>query len=728
MSVWKRLAVWPAGARTKWLVLLLWLLLAAVAGPLGSKLTAAQSNDATAWLPKSAESTLAFRDGQDHFDIGNNLPAVVVYTRADGITPQDTAKAEGDRARFARYSAGAIAPVTTSQDHKALLLTVPLTTHGDDGFTELTDHVKAIRHEARAGAPAALKVQVTGPGGAATDQAEVFSGVDGPLLLATVTVVALLLLLTYRSPVLWLVPLISVGMSAALANAVVYLLAAHGGLVVNGQSASVLTVLVFGAGTDYALLLIARYREELRRHADRHEAMATALRRSLPAVLASATTVTLGLLCLLAAQMNSTRGLGPVAAVGIVVAFLAMTTLLPALLVIMGRWLFWPFVPHAAEAGSEADGDMDARDAERGVWGRIGRSVARRPRTVWVAGTVVLAAFSLGGLGLRTGLSQADSFTSTPESVVGQRALAEHFPAGSAAPFDVYASADRADQVTAALKSTSGVAHVAAPTRSGGQVHVQAVLADPPDSKAAERTIDRVRTAVHDVPGSSALVGGDTATRLDTARAYTHDERVVMPLILAVVFLVLVMLLRALVAPVLLLASVALSFLAALGISVLIFRGLGHPRSDESLILMGFLFLVALGVDYTIFMVTRAREEAAALGHAPGVIRAVAVTGGVITSAGLVLAATFSVLGVLPSVSMLQMGLLIAVGVLFDTLLVRTLLVPALALDVGPRLWWPSRPARQERSAPQEQPAEAGHVPAPAPAGEEDPATIRPGH
>ncbi|MFD9907946.1 MMPL family transporter [Streptomyces sp. NPDC059063] len=721
MSVWKRLALWPAGARTKWLVLVLWLLLATMAGPLGSKLTEAQSNDATAWLPKSAESTRAFRAGRDHFDIGTNLPAVVVYTRAAGITPADTAKADRDRARFARYSAGSIAPVATSKDGKALLLTVPLTTRGDDGFTRLTDHVKDIRHEARSGAPDALQVKVTGPGGAATDQSEVFSGVDGPLLLATVTVVALLLLLTYRSPVLWLVPLIAVGLSAALANAVVYLLAEHGGLVVNGQSASVLTVLVFGAGTDYALLLIARYREELRRNADRHEAMATALRRALPAVLASAATVTLGLLCLLAAQMNSTRGLGPVAAVGIVVAFLAMTTLLPALLVIMGRWLFWPFVPRVTETGDTAD-TAAAPDAERGVWGRVGRAVARRPRTVWVAGAVVLAALALGSLGLRTGLSQADSFTSTPESVTGQRALAAHFPAGSAAPFDVYASAARADQVTAALKRTPGVADVTAPARSGDQVHIKAVLADPPDSKAAERTIDRVRATVHGVPGAAALVGGDTATRLDTARAYTHDERVVMPLVLAVVFLVLTLLLRAVVAPVLLLASVALSFLGALGVAVLIFRALGHPRSDESLILMGFLFLVALGVDYTIFMVTRAREEAAALGHAPGVIRAVAVTGGVITSAGVVLAATFSVLGVLPSVSMLQMGLLIAVGVLFDTLLVRTLLVPALALDVGPRLWWPSRPARQEHAV---APA-AGPGAVPASAAGEDPATTRP--
>ncbi|MEV6024908.1 MMPL family transporter [Streptomyces sp. NPDC052036] len=721
MPVWKRLAVWPAGSRTKWAVLLLWLLLAFVAGPLGSKLTSAQSNDATAWLPKSAESTLAFEAGKHHFGVGNTLPAVVVYSRDGAVTAEDRAKADADRARFTHYSDGALAPVATSQDKNALLLTVPLTMHGDDGFNQLVDHVKDMRHQARTGAPGGLQVDVTGPGGSAADLAGVFGGVDGPLLLATIAVVALVLLLTYRSPVLWLVPLLSVGLSAALANAVVYLLATHAGLVVNGQSASVLTVLVFGAGTDYALLLIARYREELRHHTNRHEAMALALRRSLPAILASATTVTLGLLCLLAARMNSTRGLGPVAAVGIVVAYLAMTTLLPALLVILGRWLFWPFVPRA--------GADTTTDAEHGTWGRIARWVARRPRTVWLCGAVALAACALGGLGLRTGLTQADSFTTTQESVVGQSTVARHFPAGSAAPFDVYAAADRTTEVTAALEHTHGVARVLDPQRSGDWVHLKAVLADPPDSKAAEHTIEQVRDAVHAVPGSSALVGGDTATRLDTARAYTHDERTVIPLVLAVVFLVLVALLRALVAPVLLLASVALSFLAALGISVLLFRGLGHPRSDESLILMGFLFLVALGVDYTIFMVTRAREEAAVRGHAPGVVRAVAVTGGVITSAGLVLAATFSVLGVLPAVSMLQMGLLVAVGVLFDTLLVRTLLVPALALDVGPRLWWPSALARQAAV-----PAAArGAVPVPGPArsgesGASESAAARPRH
>ncbi|MBV6696703.1 MMPL family transporter [Kitasatospora aureofaciens] len=683
MTLLKKLALLPAGNRSKWVVLVLWLLLAGAAGPLGAKLIGAQSNDITAWLPKNAESTKALQIGRDRFGIGDTLPATVVYSRPAGITDQDTAKAEQDRAAFARFG-GALPPLAVADDHRAVLLTVPLTLQGDDGFTKLVDNVKTIRHDAHAAAPAGLDVQVTGPAGAAADQAAVYGGVDGTLLLATVAVVAILLILTYRSPLLWLLPLISVGISASLANAVVYLLVQHAGLVVNGQSTSVLTVLVFGAGTDYALLLIARYREELRRQADRHEAMRIALRRSLPAVVASATTVTLGLLCLLAAQMNSTRGLGPVAAVGIVVALVSITTLLPALLVILGRWLFWPFVPRPVWTG--------AAEPESGLWGRIGSGVARRPRPIWLVSALALAACAIGALGLHTGLSQNDVFTDKPESVTGQAVLAAHYPAGSAAPLDIYAGAAQADRVTASVQGLPGVASLSAVQTSGDWMHVQVLLTDTPTSKAAEATVGRIRTAVHDRADAGALIGGSTAQSLDVADTTTHDERLVMPLVLAVVLLVLMVLLRALVAPVLLLASVVLSFGAALGASVLLFRALGHPRSDESLPLMGFLFLVALGVDYTIFMMTRAREEAGRIGHAAGVVRALGVTGGVITSAGLVLAATFSVLGVLPAVSMLQLGVLVAVGVLLDTLVVRTLLVPALSLDVGPRLWWPSSP------------------------------------
>ncbi|MFF3109949.1 MMPL family transporter [Kitasatospora sp. NPDC057904] len=679
----KKLALLPAGARSKWLVLVLWLLLAGVAAPLGAQLIGAQSNDITQWLPRGAESTKALETGRDHFGIGDVLPASIVYSRPGGITADDTGKAERDRAAFARYG-GTPPPLSPSGDGRALLLTVPLTMQGADGFTRLVDDVKAIRHDAHADAPAGLDVQVTGPAGAAADQSAVFGGVDGPLLLTTVAVVAILLIVTYRSPVLWLVPLLTVGISSSLANAVVYLLVKHAGLVVTGQSTSVLTVLVFGAGTDYALLLIARYREELRRHEDRHEAMRSALRRTLPAVVASATTVTLGLLCLLAARMNSTRGLGPVAAIGIVVALVSITVLLPALLVILGRGLFWPFVPRRVWTGPG--------EPESGPWGRVGAAVARRPRPVWLASAVALAACAIGALGLHSGLSPSEAFTGKPESVTGQTVLAAHYPAGSSAPLDIYADAARAEQVTAAVHGLPGVAAVSPAQTSGDRLRIQALLSDPPGSKAAEATVGHIRTAVHDTADPGALIGGSTAQSLDVADTTTHDERLVMPLVLAVVLLVLMVLLRSLVAPVLLLASVVLSFGAALGASVLLFRALGHPHSDESLPLMGFLFLVALGVDYTIFMMTRAREETARIGHSRGVVRALAVTGGVITSAGLVLAATFAALGVLPSVGMLQLGVLVAVGVLLDTLVVRTLLVPALALDIGPRLWWPGRP------------------------------------
>jgi putative drug exporter of the RND superfamily len=515
----------------------------------------------------------------------------------------------------------------------------------------------------------------------------------------TVAVVAVLLLITYRSPILWLVPLISVGFADRLATALVYLLAKAGVVTVNGQSQGILTVLVFGAGTDYALLLIARYREELKRHENRHEAVRIALRASFPAILASGATVAISLLCLLAAQLNNIRGLGPVGAIGIVCALLAMTTVLPALLVVFGRWLFWPMVPRYA-----ADAVTHDIAEEHGLWRRIAGFVARRPGTVWMVTVMVLIGLAFGMLGLRVGQNSTDLYTKPVGSVTGQQILATYFPAGSSAPTDVYARAAQVDQVTAAAQATPGVTSVqpATVSKDGQWAHIPVVLAADPQSRAAEDTVIALRDRVHAVTGANALVGGQTAVKLDTETAANHDSRLVIPLILVVVFLVLMVLLRALVAPVMLLLSVILSFATAMGAASLIFHAIGHPRIDNGMPLLGFLFLVALGVDYTIFLMTRAREETGKLGHAAGVTHALAVTGGVITSAGLVLAATFSVLAVLPITFMLQLGIIVAVGVLIDTLIVRTLLVPALSLDLGRRIWWPSRLARDFAAAREE--------------------------
>ena len=403
--------------------------------------------------------------------------------------------------------------------------------------------------------------------------------------------------------------------------------------------------------------------------------------------------MTVGLLCLLAALLPSTRGLGPVGAVGVAAALVAMTTLLPALLVLCGRWLFWPFVPRYAPSAVGHD-----VAADHGLWGRVARGVGRRPRPIWIGSVGVLLALTVGIGNLSIGLPADETFTKEVGSVTGQRLIERHYPGGASAPADILVTAGTADQVVAAARRVEGVAEVHQPERSadGRWARIEAVPAAAPESQAAKDAVDRLRAATHAVPGSQALVGGDTAATLDSERTAARDNRVVMPLILVVVLLVLVALLRALVAPLLLLASVVLSFAAALGAAGTILQAIGHPKLFYGLPLSMFLFLVALGVDYSIFLMTRAREEAGRLGHRPGVLHALIVTGGVITSAGLVLAATFSTLGVLPLVPSLQIGIVVAVGVLLDTLVVRSLLIPALAVDIGSRFWWPGRLASRQ--------------------------------
>jgi RND superfamily putative drug exporter len=479
-----------------------------------------------------------------------------------------------------------------------------------------------------------------------------------------------------------------------LAQSVVYLLAKNAGLTVNGQSAGILTVLVFGVATDYALLLVARYREELHRHHDRHEAMAYALHRAGPAIVASAATVAIGLLCLLAADLNSTAGLGPVAAAGVVTALASMTTLLPALLVIFGRWIFWPLVPRYDEKYLKPE----AYEAEHGIWSRIARLVSASPRVIWAVTAVGLAAMTLGLGSLKAdGLSNAGQFVDKPDSIVGIEVVGRHFPAGSGSPAVVIANASAAPQVATAVTGTAGVAELGRPVTAGGLVQYEATLRDSADSKAAQQTIERLRTAVHAVPGADAKVGGDTATTLDINRAADRDNKVIIPIVLAVVFLILVALLRALVAPLLMMATVVLSFLASLGASALIFQHLfGFEGTDSGFPLLAFIFLVALGVDYNIFLMHRVREESQNLGTRRGVIRGLTVTGGVITSAGVVLAATFAALATLPLVSLAEMGFVVAFGVLLDTIIVRSLLLPALSYDLGRRIWAPSRLAKAD--------------------------------
>ncbi|MGC5018180.1 MMPL family transporter [Micromonospora sp. DT47] len=696
----QRLAALPSGRRTKYAVLALWLVLVAVAGPLAVKLSEVQDNATLGALPAGVESSRALDRAGTAFPDSAKPVAIAVYVREGGITDADRAKVDGDRAAFARYAdGGAVPPPVPSEDGRALLLSFPVA--GDDAARSAA--VTEVKDRLAVDPPAGLRTALTGSAAAESDVFDAFGGMDTALLLATAATVALLLLVTYRSPVLWLVPLITVGIANQFAGGIVYLMAAHGGLAVDFQSQTILTVLVFGVGVDYALLLIARYREELRRHADRHEAMTVALRRSFGAICASAATVAIGLLCLLAAELPSTRGLGPVGAVGIGAALLAMTTLLPAVLVLFGRWLFWPFVPRYTPTAVTAD-----VTADHGIWRRIAALVGGRPRAVWIGTAAALVALTFGIGNLSIGLPNEESFTSEVGSVTGQRLIAAHYPSGATSPAEILAIAGTTDQVVAAARAVPGVARVDEPERSpdGAWVRVPAVLADTPDSDAALETVQRLRTAVHAVPGAEALVGGRTAVLVDEERTVGRDNRVVIPLVLAVVFVILVLLLRALVAPLLLMASVVLSYAAAMGAAGFVLDALGYTKLFVGIPLQAFLFLVALGVDYTIFLMTRAREETARLGHRPGVLRALTVTGGVITSAGVVLAATFGALGVLPLVPSMQTGVIVAVGILLDTLLVRSLLIPALSLDLGARTWWPGKLSRRAAPSTPAAPAE----------------------
>ncbi|MDN3352411.1 MMPL family transporter [Actinomadura sp. DC4] len=671
-----RLARLPAGRRTKWLVLTAWVVLLMAGGALGGKLQGVTQNNADAYLPGSAEATRVIKL-QDKVRQEDSMLAVVSYERRSGITPQDRANAQAAAAKAGELPhAGQVVGPLTSKDGQAMQVFLPFTGDGGVVLPAIDDLRDIVEH----GRPAGLDVHVTGPGGSLSDLVRVFSSIDGPLLLVTLAVVIIMLLLTYRSPFLWLVPVVCAGAAYTLSQGVVYLLA-EAGLTVSGQSTGILAVLVFGAATDYALLIIARYREELHRHEDKHAAMAVALRRAGPAVLASGATVTIGLLCLLIAELNSTSGLGPVGAAGIVCALAAMTTMLPALLVALPRGVFWPVAPrYDAEYA-------DAPEQEHGVWARVARFVSVRPRVVWVGTALLLGVLAVGLTSLRTGpISNAGQFVGTPDSIVGERAIARHFPAGTGSPAIVIGP--DTPGLHDAVAGTRGVAEVGKPVKGGGYAQYEATLTDAPDSQAARATVDRLRATVHPLGGK---VGGTTAINLDTQRAARHDNKAIIPVVLAVVLVILILLLRAVVAPLLLMLTVVLSFAASLGVCGLVFTHLfGFEGADSGFPLTIFIFLVALGVDYNIFLMTRVREESQRLGTRRGVLRGLTVTGGVITSAGLVLAATFGALATLPLTGTVEMAFAVAFGVLLDTLIVRSLLVPALAYDLGARVWWPS--------------------------------------
>jgi RND superfamily putative drug exporter len=682
------------------LVVLAWLVVGGLAGPLAGKISEVQQNDNASFLPASAESTRALAL-DERFTGDETIPALVVWERPTGVTAADRAAAEAavDRMGELPELAGPPSPLVESRDGKALQAVVLLP--GEDSLDSAGPTVDRLR-ELAADVPAGLESHVTGPGGFLADISKAFEGIDGRLLVVTGVVVLVILVVVYRSPVF--VPvLLAAGLALGTAQAAAYLLAKNDVITLNGQSAGILLVLVFGAGTDYALLLISRFKEELHVHERSWDAMRVAWRATVGPVVASGATVVLGLLCLLFSDLNSNKSLGPTSAVGIVCAMLAMLTFLPAALLVLGRRWFWPFQPRAGTPTQDP----------RGFWGRVARLVGRRPLAVAAATTVALVVAA--GFTVRLdadGIAQTEQFTTEVDSVAGQEVLVRHFPGGTGSPVTVYgpvAEADRLRDVVAATDGISEARFVTDPAPSGtapgepaagepkvvdGLVAVQGTLADPPDSLAAEETVDRLRTAV-DAVSEDVLVGGETAINVDVKDESARDSRVIIPLVLAVILVVLALLLRSLVAPVLLVATVVLSFFATLGVCAVVFQDVfGFAGEDPSFPLFAFVFLVALGIDYNIFLMTRVREESQRVGTRRGTLRGLAVTGGVITSAGVVLAATFSALGVLPLVPLAQIGFAVAFGVLLDTLVVRSLLVPALTCLVGPRVWWPGRLSR----------------------------------
>jgi putative drug exporter of the RND superfamily len=680
-------------------VVLAWLVIGGVSGPFAGRLSEVAVNDNAAFLPSDAEATRA-QDLAAGFTERETTPAIVVYERPSGITDGDREAASADLAGFARIP-GVVTPLPPpipSEDGQALEVIVPIDGSNGDTIAAAVDAMRVVA----ADPPNGLSVHVAGPGGLLADLIEVFSSIDGPLLLVTLAVVLVILLIVYRSPILWIVPLFSAVLSYGLAAFAVYQLADAGVVKLNGQSQGILTVLVFGAGTDYALLLVARYREELHRHRRPADAMKAAWRGAAPAIAASAGTVILSLLCLLLSGLNSNRALGPISAVGIAATLLVMLTFLPAVLLLGGRWVFWPRVPVYGAPASEG----------RGLWQRVADLVARRARLVWAVTALALVALAIGTtqLGARP-LGQSDIFTQRTDSVEGQEAIGRHFPGGSGSPATIFALAPSAGAVAATARAVPGVASVVAVSESGapgapgapgdpprvvdGRVQLQATLQAAADSQEADRTVRDLRVAVHAVPGADAVVGGFTAINVDTSDASARDRNVIIPVVLLVILVILAVLLRALLAPVLLILTVVLSFLATLGLCALIFKYLfGFPGVDTSFPLFAFVFLVALGIDYNIFLMSRVREESVHHGTRDGVLRGLIVTGGVITSAGVVLAATFSALAVLPLVILVELGVAVAVGVLLDTIVVRSLLVPALAHDIGDPTWWSSRLAR----------------------------------
>lgn len=660
--------------RTAWVFALVPLLLGGVLlGLVGGVERETRSQDN---LPDESQSSLAA-------DLLQDLPekegstAIVAVTSDEALDQQELDRLAPELVELGAIAPGGAGPLTVSDDGTAAIAVVPIPDRTD---TDPDVVVYDLRDALRELTPEGMEIQVTGPAAVSADISKVFEGADMRLLLVTMLVVSILLVLTYRSPVLWIIPLLVVGVADRIAAVGSTHLLEWAGLGWDGTTQGILSVLVFGAGTNYALLLISRYRDELRTHADRREAMASALPRTAEAVLASATTVIVGLLTLLLSLTPSTRGLGLACAAGIVVAVVFALVVLPACLVSFDRWIFWPMKPQV--------GETQLVDAPS-MWRRIGTLVSRRPKTVAVSTVVGLGILATGALGINTGLDKTDLFVSEPEAISAADRLSDSFPAGLTNPTTIVTQADP-EQVAGAAAQVDRVVSTRPLGTTEGTSRIEVIFDAQAGSEESEAATKALRSALADF--ETTYVIGNEAEAIDQAEGAQRDQKLVMPLILGLVSLALLLLLRSVVASLILAVAVVTTYAASMGASWLIFQGIfDFPAVDNTVALFAFLFLVALGVDYSIFLVTRAWEETAIAGPRQGMIRALAATGGVITSAGILLAAVFAALGVLPLVVLAQLGTVICIGVLLDTLVVRTLLVPAMAQILGDRFWWPRR-------------------------------------
>jgi RND superfamily putative drug exporter len=686
------------------ILVLIWLGVSGVGGPTFGTISQVTNNDQASYLPSSAESTQVQADLKKYFP-SDTVPAIIVYARTSGLTPDDTRSvAERVTALGDVDGVGTVIGPIPSTDGQALEVFVPVKSSAD-AKTVVAD----IRTTAIDGVPSGLTSYTTGPAALGVDFGAAFGGIDGILLLVALLAVFVILLVVYRSLLLPILVLLTSVFALTGSILIVYLLAKNGVITVTGQSQGILSILALGAATDYSLLLVARFREALVSHETSWAAMRVAYRAAVEPIVASGATVILGVLCLLLSGLNSNRGLGPVAAIAIAFSLLAALTALPALLVLCGRAAFWPFRPKYVEPVEGVTAVKPAR-----VWGAVGRLVSRRPRTVWIVSVLLLGAASLGLLQLQAnGVPQTQLLLTQADSIDGQKLLAKHFDAGSGSPVYIVAKESEADRVVALAQKTRDVdgavvytgasgapgAPVAPAKVVDGRVLIEATLTVQADSSAAQTVVKTLRNELPAIDASTK-VGGVTALALDTDDAATQDLRVIIPAVLLVVLIVLMLLLRSIVAPLLLIGTVVLSYAATMGVSALVFNHLFHfPGADPSVPLFGFVFLVALGVDYNIFLMTRAREESLQRGTRAGIVRGLEATGGVITAAGIVLAATFSALQVIPILFLVQISFIVAFGVLLDTILVRSLLVPALSYDIGRRIWWPSKLGRTDLAA-----------------------------